>query len=407
MNYTLQLHSNNRTYPVPRGLHDLMADIAREVLRHKPMQIEKFIYKYLDSLMRIKRVAKGVVPEVDKTISTAAKKTQMLYDLGLTSDQADAAASKLQALVRGHMARKQFKDLIDRKDSCKINYHDVSYVTSKILKKYNLTPTQANSICTKIQAAFRGWMVRKMAICNVPSHESWRHDWLWKEFQMSPSEVKAVTRTEKKSYVKGEELLFQPRRSIEIDHIKFMKAFKGELADYDDRSDTSSIGDTTPSEEETEGKQSELEEEKAVEEPKDFLPCCPRRVEVEEEVEEEILEESQKILTKSPSELSNESHSNTEVIKKLEEEKSLISDEVEIKGRASLSETEHSEENAPIHSEEQEDVMSDFEPLIAEEQEVDVTRNIDNIGPEEFEFYYENKLGEVDEMIQEEFIEEE
>lgn len=31
MNYTLQLHSNNRTYPVPRGLHDLMADIAREV----------------------------------------------------------------------------------------------------------------------------------------------------------------------------------------------------------------------------------------------------------------------------------------------------------------------------------------------------------------------------------------
>ncbi|CAH1397150.1 unnamed protein product [Nezara viridula] len=404
MNYTLQLHSNNRTYPVPRGLHDLMADIAREVLRHKPMQIEHFIFKYLDSLMRIKRFAKGVAPEVDKTISAGAKKTKLLLDLGLTPDQADVAASKLQALVRGHMARKQFKDIVDKKDSFKTSLHDVSYMTSKILKKYNLTPAQANAICTKIQAAFRGWMVRKATICNVPSHESWRHDWLWKEFQMSPSEVKAVTRAEKKSHSKGEELLFQPRRSIDIDHIKFMTAFKGELADYDDRSDTSSIADTTPSEEETEGKQ--IEEEKSAEKHKKFEVHYPEKEEIVEEEHEEVMEESQKNSTKPPTEVSDEPQSKLDLTEKLEEEKLLEADEVEHEERELVGETEHSEENA--HEEHHEYIVDENEPFVEEqEHEVLITRNIDNLSPEESEFYFENKFGEVEELAQEEFIREE
>ncbi|KAL1459091.1 hypothetical protein WDU94_011100 [Cyamophila willieti] len=115
MNYTRQVHGESHVYPVPPGLHELVNDITREVLRHQPEDIVKFISKYLDSLLRIRNAMHVAVKFRAEIVDESTKFLNHFLICGYSPDDLDEAATTIQSLWRGFLGRRKYVEELDRK----------------------------------------------------------------------------------------------------------------------------------------------------------------------------------------------------------------------------------------------------------------------------------------------------
>ncbi|XP_017298696.1 uncharacterized protein LOC108252137 [Diaphorina citri] len=115
MNYTLQVHGERHVYPVPPGLNELVSDITREVLRHQPDNLYKFIAEYLESLLRIRNAMNVGVKFRAQVIEESTAFVNHFLVCGFSPDDLDAAARKIQSFWRGFLGRKKLREDLEQK----------------------------------------------------------------------------------------------------------------------------------------------------------------------------------------------------------------------------------------------------------------------------------------------------
>ncbi|CAG9130031.1 unnamed protein product [Plutella xylostella] len=185
---------------IPNGLKELMADISREVLRAQPIDIHKFIADYLSTLLVTREnltVASSICEHMYKNIptselvdelkaigfddETSAKAADVIikfFDNGGTRE--DALLPKLMKImnieednltdvrtaIENTFIRQQIKNKLNI-ESESIPDEELDEITRAVqntMKLYEQTePTQQQYevMATKIQAAYRGYFIRR------------------------------------------------------------------------------------------------------------------------------------------------------------------------------------------------------------------------------------------------------
>ncbi|XP_014244681.1 uncharacterized protein LOC106663940 [Cimex lectularius] len=251
MAYTLQVHGEKRVYPIPNGLYELMSDIAREVLRNQPCHIVSYIAEYLEALIKTKTLTKVALKEVDDVLCGEDPCVSLCISFGVSLDVANRAAAIIQAAFLGYLARKKMKK--PSYEFAPVN-PPTEITLDKFLEAHKISFLQATDAAIKIQASWRGFAVRKRLRrekehATAPDQytvESWNHDWLWKEFEITPDSEEALVFHKENLLPKRvfEKSKYLPRRNITIDHHKLKTLFRGEREDYEqlDNSDFSDRG---------------------------------------------------------------------------------------------------------------------------------------------------------------------
>ncbi|BES93017.1 Hypothetical protein NTJ_05826 [Nesidiocoris tenuis] len=168
MNPTILLQGEKHTFSVPEGLSELLADIAREVMRAQPTQILPFICDYLTALIITRDAAKNAIKIVDETFDNELMK----YSVHLKSspDKVLWAVRVIQKALRRYLTKKRARDLrmgqlgFKRadKDSDLANIPEEKVDMSSFLKARKITYLQGHYASITIQKAWRGYWARKI-----------------------------------------------------------------------------------------------------------------------------------------------------------------------------------------------------------------------------------------------------
>ncbi|XP_076766903.1 uncharacterized protein LOC143433452 [Xylocopa sonorina] len=154
MDATLQKHHAKHVYKVPEGLRELCTDISREVLRSQPENLIAFIAEYVDTLLITRENTKIAVKVVNNILLGSQAILCILYQSGFTLEQITVAAPKIQ---------KAFQEYLDAVDTRPVQIcedrtcDDQSMISVRsILEATGATREDAERAATVIQAAFRG-----------------------------------------------------------------------------------------------------------------------------------------------------------------------------------------------------------------------------------------------------------
>jgi hypothetical protein len=89
MNFHLLHHRKlSEVLSVPEGLQELMADIAREVLRYQPANIECFIADYLESMLMAREMMYVADRTIDDILSNSIQVEQLVHAAGISVAEA-------------------------------------------------------------------------------------------------------------------------------------------------------------------------------------------------------------------------------------------------------------------------------------------------------------------------------
>ncbi|RLU26837.1 hypothetical protein DMN91_000634 [Ooceraea biroi] len=160
MNALLQKHQARHVYRVPEGLSELCSDIAREVLRSQPRNIYCFVADYVEALLMTRENAKVAVRVVNNILLGSQAIVGILHRSGLSLEQIICAAPRIQKAFRAYL------DAVDTRavqvcedatcdEKCKVSLQS-------ILQASGVSLEQAEKAATIIQAAFRGHYERML-----------------------------------------------------------------------------------------------------------------------------------------------------------------------------------------------------------------------------------------------------
>ncbi|XP_019881376.1 uncharacterized protein LOC109609188 [Aethina tumida] len=155
MDVTLQKHCAKFIYAVPDGLHELMSDISREVLRFQPEDIYTFIADYLDALLITRenaRVASRLVTTITRIAITTV---DLLEQTGMRYEEADRVVSVIQEVFRRHMDIKPSDNLSSNDDL------DEENVVTEIICLSSVPSYIADEAGLIIQKAYQMFKERK------------------------------------------------------------------------------------------------------------------------------------------------------------------------------------------------------------------------------------------------------
>ncbi|XP_030600302.1 sperm surface protein Sp17 isoform X2 [Archocentrus centrarchus] len=156
---------------VPGGFGSLLEGLTREILRDQPEDIPKYAAQYFETLLK-KREESGMDPAEwaaklqDKFYNHASRSTEEecsgpqkkdIMNIPLDDPEANRAAAKIQAGVRGHMTRTKLK----LEDKTGAEEEDCIQPQKKGIMNIPLDDPDANRAAAKIQAGMRGHMTRK------------------------------------------------------------------------------------------------------------------------------------------------------------------------------------------------------------------------------------------------------
>ncbi|XP_004543786.3 neurogranin (protein kinase C substrate, RC3) b isoform X4 [Maylandia zebra] len=167
---------SNTHLRVPRGFGTILEGLTREVLRDQPEDIPKYAAQYFEALLK-ERQESGMdpaewaakledrfynnhafkSPEVEECSQSQKKEDIVdIMDIPLDDPEANRAAAKIQAGFRGHMIRKQLKPEVKEGDK-----EECSRPQEEDIMDIPLDDPEANRAAAKIQAGFRDRMNRK------------------------------------------------------------------------------------------------------------------------------------------------------------------------------------------------------------------------------------------------------
>uniref|UniRef100_A0A1B6CGU4 RIIa domain-containing protein n=1 Tax=Clastoptera arizonana TaxID=38151 RepID=A0A1B6CGU4_9HEMI len=157
MDVCLQLHGEKIIYPIPSGLHELMWDISKEVLHKQPSDIYFFIYKYLNSMLKLREATKNAVVVVDDIVNESSEIVKHINNLGTTLNIANSAATKIQNCFKSFVLR----NLLKRERE---NGDEMSKSILEYLKTYQLDYDEVVKACKIIQRSYRRHKASKVSL---------------------------------------------------------------------------------------------------------------------------------------------------------------------------------------------------------------------------------------------------
>lgn len=103
MNFHLKRHRKlSEVLNVPEGLPELMTDIAREVLRYQPANIEVFIADYLEAMVLTRELYYVSERTVDDILSQSVHIKEMMAKTGISHSKSDSAVRLIIDTVKKH-----------------------------------------------------------------------------------------------------------------------------------------------------------------------------------------------------------------------------------------------------------------------------------------------------------------
>ncbi|CRL02445.1 CLUMA_CG015581, isoform A [Clunio marinus] len=97
MNFHLKKHRKlTEVVLIPEGLQELMADIAREVLRYQPDNIECFIADYLEAMLLTRDVCNFANETVEDVLDSGIHIVELLQKEGIPSKKAKSAVKVIK-----------------------------------------------------------------------------------------------------------------------------------------------------------------------------------------------------------------------------------------------------------------------------------------------------------------------
>lgn len=103
MNFHLKRHRKlTEVMPIPEGLQELMADIAREVLRYQPENIEEFIADYLEAMVLTRELYYVSEKTVDDILQQSVHLQEMMKKTGVSYTQSNEAVQLIKDSVKHH-----------------------------------------------------------------------------------------------------------------------------------------------------------------------------------------------------------------------------------------------------------------------------------------------------------------
>lgn len=113
MNFHLKRHRKlSEVLHVPEGLPELMSDIAREVLRYQPSNIEVFIADYLEAMVLTRELYYVSERTVDDILNSSVHIQEMMQKTGIPYSKSDMAIRLVMDTVKKHSTNsEQIKEL--------------------------------------------------------------------------------------------------------------------------------------------------------------------------------------------------------------------------------------------------------------------------------------------------------
>ncbi|CAK1541991.1 unnamed protein product [Leptosia nina] len=152
MNELLQNHGCSNVFSVPEGLKELMADISREVLREQPAKLFDFIANYLSVLLITREHGVMAVKVLDDLCDCRPSVSEHLLQLGLS----DGLARDLAQVIKEEI--EQFEP---EEEAEKIKEMQIM---KRILTISNLDEVLAPKVCQVARNAYRDYWYRKKTL---------------------------------------------------------------------------------------------------------------------------------------------------------------------------------------------------------------------------------------------------
>ncbi|XP_046966884.1 uncharacterized protein LOC124534887 [Vanessa cardui] len=188
MNDLLQKHGCANVFSIPEGLKELMSDVTREVLREQPPKIYDFISNYLSVLLITREHGIMAVKIMDDLCDCRPSVSEHLIQLGLQIGESQILSQIIKEEIEGFQPS-EGKETIKEYD-----------IIKKILKKIPLDEVMAAKVCQVARNAFRDYWYRKQTMekLKIKPKEPWdvaaqRTLELYKRTKPSPSELARAT----------------------------------------------------------------------------------------------------------------------------------------------------------------------------------------------------------------------
>ncbi|XP_063368224.1 uncharacterized protein LOC134656598 [Cydia amplana] len=157
MNELLQKHGCANVFTIPEGLKELMADITREVLRAQPEKIFDFIANYLSVLIITREHGIMAVKILDDLCDCRPSVTEHLEALGFPLVQ----ASTIAAIIH---------EEIEKTEPDEGNEHvQETQILKKILQRNPIDEDMTAKVCQIARNAYRDYWYRKKLLAKTLS----------------------------------------------------------------------------------------------------------------------------------------------------------------------------------------------------------------------------------------------
>ncbi|XP_072938406.1 uncharacterized protein [Epargyreus clarus] len=164
MNELLQKHGCANIFTIPEGLKELMSDISREVLREQPPKIYDFIANYLSVLLITREHGILAVRVLDDLCDCRPSVAEHLFEIGVTGEQ---------ALIIADIIKEEIEEFepTEGKETVK-----EAQIIKRILTQVVLDEVKTAKVCQVARNAYRDYWYRKKLLeqnMKVTPEEPW------------------------------------------------------------------------------------------------------------------------------------------------------------------------------------------------------------------------------------------
>lgn len=146
MDFILLKHGkSNQKSSIPKGIHSLISDITREILRHQPDNLYEFIANYLESLLIVRENTKIANQVIGRLFETNMAISDIASQTGIHSEQAKFSINNIFDNFDQHV-----------KSGCSSSWEDEKFI-AKLIAEFNVDAEKADKMKNIIDSAYRSY----------------------------------------------------------------------------------------------------------------------------------------------------------------------------------------------------------------------------------------------------------